>query len=91
MSVEILTKEDLVRFKIELISELKEMINEKNTQRKKWLRSKEVEKLLNISPGTLQNYRINGNIKWTKFGNTYFYSLDAINQSFDDNSSAPFS
>lgn len=91
MSVEILTKEDLVRFKIELITELKEMINEKNDQRKKWLRSKEVEKLLNISPGTLQSYRINGIIKWTKFGNTYFYSLDAINQSFDDSSSASFS
>lgn len=91
MSVEILTKEDLIKFKIELITEFKNLINERNDQKKKWLRSKEVEQLLNISSGTLQNYRINGNIKWTKFGNTYFYSLDSINQSFDDNSSEPFS
>ncbi|AIM36717.1 hypothetical protein KO02_08375 [Sphingobacterium sp. ML3W] len=88
MSVEILTKEDLIRFKVELISEFKNLMNEKNEHRKKWLRSKEVEKLLNISPGTLQNYRINGTIKWTKFGNTYFYSLDAIQQSFESNSSS---
>lgn len=88
MSVEILTKEDLIRFKVELISEFKNLMNEKNEHHKKWLRSKEVEKLLNISPGTLQNYRINGTIKWTKFGNTYFYSLDAIQQSFESNSSS---
>lgn len=88
MSVEILTKEDLIRFKVELISEFKNLMNEKNEYHKKWLRSKEVEKMLNISPGTLQNYRINGTIKWTKFGNTYFYSLDAIQQSFESNSSS---
>ena len=88
MSVEILTKEDLIKFKIELLTEFKKLITEKNDPGKRWLRSKEVEKLLNISPGTLQNYRINGNIKWTKFGNTYFYSLDAIQQSFENNSSS---
>lgn len=87
MSLQILTKEDLINFKLELLAELKTLFSDKKPQ-KKWLRSKEVEQLLKISSGTLQNYRINGTIKWTKIGSTYYYCLDSLNDSFDNNSNA---
>lgn len=91
MSLQILTKEDLLNFKIELLAELKTLMKGNESNKKKWLRSKEVEQLLKISSGTLQNYRINGTIKWRKIGSTYFYCLDALNDSFDDNSFSPVS
>jgi len=85
MSIEILTKEDLNRFKIELIAEFERILETKQQIKKKWLRSKEVEKMLNISPATLQNYRISGAIKFSKVGSTYYYDLDAINKILDKN------
>lgn len=89
MSLQILTKEDLINFKIELLAELKTLIKGNEPNQKKWLRSKEVEELLKISSGTLQNYRINGIIKWSKIGSTYYYCLDSLNDSFNDNSTNP--
>jgi hypothetical protein len=37
-------------------------------QSKQWLKSVDVRKMLNISPGTLQNLRINGTLRYTKIG-----------------------
>jgi hypothetical protein len=39
---------------------------------KKWLKSSEVKKMLGISPGTLQNLRINGMLPFTKIGGLSF-------------------
>jgi len=61
MATEIITIDDLREFKIELLDEIKQLFKEHNGQpSKKWLKSYEVRKILNISPGTLQNLRING-------------------------------
>ncbi|MGY0039324.1 helix-turn-helix domain-containing protein [Pedobacter sp. NJ-S-72] len=38
-----------------------------------------MRKLLNISPGTLQNLRINGTLRFTKVGSMLYYKLDDIN------------
>ncbi len=74
MTLEILTKEDLYQFKNELLADIKKIIkSEDNVTSKKWLKSKEVIKLLNISPGTLQNLRINGTLTYTKIGGTLYY------------------
>ena len=74
MSVEIITKEDLLQFKSELLLEIRQLIkpSESNGTRQ-WLKSAEVRKLLNISPGTLQNLRINGTLRYTKVGGTMYY------------------
>ena len=59
MTLEILTKEDLYQFKNELLADIKKIVKaEDNASSKKWLKSKEVIKLLNISPGTLQKLAI---------------------------------
>lgn len=74
MAATIITTEDLLEFKIDLLQEIKKMIQSAEPNNiKKWLKSKEVTKLLNISPGTLQNLRINGTLTYTKIGGTIYY------------------
>jgi hypothetical protein len=90
MSERILTTQDLIEFKVELINELRRLFREfREHQPKKWLKSNEVRKLLNISPSTLQNLRINGTLPYTRIGSIIFYSLDDINRIIDNNKSHP--
>ncbi|WP_163713502.1 helix-turn-helix domain-containing protein [Mangrovibacterium lignilyticum] len=79
MPSEILTTDDLREFKIELLSELKRLLKEnQGLTSKKWLRSGEVRKLLGISPGTLQNMRVNGTLPFTKMGGVLYYDSQDI-------------
>ena len=79
MPSEIITTDDLREFKTELLSEFRKMLNEQRGQpAKKWLKSYEVKKLLSISPGTLQNLRLNGTLPFTKIGGQMFYDYEDI-------------
>ena len=74
MQIEIITKEDLKQFKAELVQELKEVLSgDVKLNGKEWLKSNEVRKLLGISPGTLQNLRINGTLTYSKVGGMMYY------------------
>lgn len=79
MATEIITTDDLITFKIELLDEFKKMLQEfSGHTSKKWLKSPEVRKLLNISPGTLQNLRVNGTLPYTKIGGVIYYDHEDI-------------
>ena len=79
MQVEILTKEDLKQFKAELVQEMKDALSgNAKPQSKEWLKSNEVRKLLGISPGTLQNLRINGTLTYSKIGGMMYYRYQDI-------------
>lgn len=78
-AIEVITKDDLNEFKKQLIGEIRTLIKPEDGAAKKWLKSNEVRKLLNISPGTLQNLRINGTLRFTKVGSMLYYKLDDIN------------
>ncbi|SDF67199.1 Helix-turn-helix domain-containing protein [Mucilaginibacter pineti] len=78
MNVEIITKEDLNQLENKLLSAIKQLTNPEQGQAKQWLKSAEVRKLLNISPGTLQNLRINGTLCYTKIGGMMYYKLEDI-------------
>ncbi len=78
-AIEVITKDDLKNFKSELLSEIKTLMNPQEGASKKWLKSQEVRKMLNISPGTLQNLRINGTLRFTKIGSMLYYKLEDIN------------
>lgn len=86
MSTSIVTTEDLEVFKIELIKSFKNII-EKNQSLglKKYLKSSDVLKQLKISPGTLQNLRINGTLPYSKIGNIILYDADEIQKVILDN------
>ena len=90
MPTTIVTTEDLMEFKLELLEEIKKLLNnpsESGSGSKKWLKSTEVMKLLQISPGTLQNFRINGNLPFTRIGGSIYYDADEINKILMENRS----
>lgn len=80
MNLEIITKEDLKQLKTEMLAEIRQLIKPEDRQNKQWLKSAEVRKLLNISPGTLQNLRINGTLRFTKIGGMMYYKWEDINR-----------
>jgi hypothetical protein len=78
MPIEIITKADLEEFRLKLLEDIKTLMGGQPVEQKKWLRSVEVRKLLNISPGTLQNLRINGTLANTKVGRIHYYKYEDI-------------
>ena len=80
MNVELVTKEDLRELENNLLNAIKLINKPGQGEIKKWLKSVEVRKLLNISPGTLQNLRINGTLRYTKIGGIMYYKLEDINK-----------
>ncbi|MGX5852447.1 helix-turn-helix domain-containing protein [Dyadobacter jiangsuensis] len=74
MNVEMITREDLQNLKNEIIAELKSILSRDKATDSTWLRSAQVRKMLSISPGTLQNLRIQGHLRFTKIGGCFFYS-----------------
>ncbi len=86
MATEIITTDDLREFKVELLDEFKKILKEHSGQpTKKWLKSPEVRKLLDISPGTLQNLRINGTLPFTKIGGVIYYDYQDIHKMLTEN------
>lgn len=86
MVATIITMEDLREFKMELLDGIKELLNNQTGHTsKRWLKSPEVRKLLGISPGTLQNLRINGTLPYTKVGGIVYYDQEEIMEVMEKN------
>jgi len=86
MKVELITKEDLESFKKELFEEIRRNRYHRGKQGeepREWLKSYEVRKLLGISPGTLQNLRVNGTLPYTKIGGLMYYRYQDIQKVMD--------
>jgi hypothetical protein len=76
---QLLTKGDLEDFRNDLILEIKTLLQDLKVEpTKTWLRSKEVRKILNISPGTLQTLRINRIISYSRLGKIPYYKHSEI-------------
>lgn len=79
MPTSIITTDDLREFKLELLDDIKELLdNQSGHITKRWLKSPEVKELLGISSGTLQNLRINGTLPYTKVGGVLYYDYEEI-------------
>lgn len=81
MNVELITRDDLEKFKKDLLEEIRHMQmypRKKGQESKAWLKSFEVRKLLGISAGTLQNLRINGTLPFSKIGGLLYYKYEDI-------------
>lgn len=89
-ALDILTRQDLAEFKEELFSEIQKLITVKPEARpNKWLHTREVRKMLGISAGTLQTFKVNGTSAFSKIGNIPYYKLEDINNILLANSSIP--
>ena len=90
MAANIVTLEDLQNFKQELIAEIQKLLSQRQTTpARKWLKSNEVRRLLLLSPGTLQNLRVNGTLPFTKIGGVIFYDYDDIQKMIEANKRNP--
>ncbi|OWW23545.1 DNA-binding protein [Zobellia sp. OII3] len=86
MAANIITTDDLRDFKMELLDDIKNLLTKHADGKiKKYLRSSEVMELLQISPGTLQNLRINGTLPYTKVGGIIYYNTDEIQKVLENN------
>lgn len=85
-TLEFVTKEDLEQFKRELFAELRRPMHrpQKQREQKEWLKSYEVRKMLGISPGTLQNLRRKGTLRFSKVGGLMYYRYSDIEEMMND-------
>jgi len=77
MTYEVITNEDLQKFRLQLLEDLKAFVRPSGPA-KEWLKSSEVRKMLGISHGTLQNLRIKNVLPYRKIGGLMFYKYDEI-------------
>lgn len=85
MAVEIITKEDLKKFKDELLADIGKMLQEKTTTENRYLPSSEVKDLLKISKGTLQYLRESNQLPCIKIGRKIFYEMKDIEKMMEEN------
>ena len=86
MPANIVTSEDLKQFKEELLTEFKALlIKYEKISIDKWIKSNKVMDKLEISPGTLQNFRINETIPFSKLGGIIYYDEEKINEILENN------
>ncbi|MDP2692891.1 MAG: helix-turn-helix domain-containing protein [bacterium] len=85
MPTSIITTDDLREFKMELLDDIKKILTKQSTGTlKKYLKSSEVMEMLQISPGTLQNLRINGTLPYSKMGGIIYYDSEDIQKVMND-------
>lgn len=78
---QLVTIAHLQDFKDELLAQIGELLKgNKVTSNKKWLKTKEVMKFLEVSAGTLQTMRNSGTIVFTKIGGSLYYDPDDIQE-----------
>lgn len=84
MEIELITLSDLENLKKEILSEIKKMLSgHRDEPEKKWLKSKEIQQLLGISPGTLQTLRNRAMIPFTRLGGVIYYNREEVKKVLD--------
>jgi len=79
MSVEIITKQDLLEAHRQLLEDLARLIGKRQAEApRKVLKSAEVRRMLHISPSTLQKLRVEGILPSVKVGGTHYYRQEDI-------------
>lgn len=80
MPYEVVTQDDLQKFRLRLLEDLTRMLSGtiQPQLNKEWLRSSEVRKILGISNGTLQNLRIKNILPHRKIGGLMYYKYQDI-------------
>ena len=83
MAIEVVTKEDLQEFRIQLLNDIRQiMTTPQDRINKPWLKNAEVLKLLNVSSSTLQRLRIAGKIHSNKIGGVHYYRYEELEKLF---------
>jgi hypothetical protein len=85
---EIITRKDFTDFKEELPSLISDIIKKEVSGHlaKRWIRANELQDLTGWSSSTIQTYRINGTLIYSKVGGTVFYDLRHLMNLLEKNS-----
>lgn len=76
-----ITVQHLENFHRKLLADVERLIEQQlNVTPKRWLKSYEVRKMLNISPGTLQHLKATGIIPFSKVGGSHYYDYQLLQQ-----------
>ena len=87
MAIEVVTKDDLQQFRMQLINDIKLLIcSPEKTLDKQWLKNAEVKKILNISSKTIQRLRIAGKLRSSKIGGVHYYRYADIEKMLNEGS-----
>ena len=79
MAIEIVTKEDLHAFRMQLLNDIRLLLIPQEAKLiKPWLKNAEVKRLLGISSNTIQRLRIAGKLRSTKVGGVHYYRYEDI-------------
>ncbi len=79
MAIEVVTKEDLQEFRMQLLNDIRQLMKPSEAKLvKSWLKNSEVRKLLNISSNTIQRLRIAGKLRSSKVGGVHYYRYEDI-------------
>jgi hypothetical protein len=83
------TKDDLRQFGLLLINDIRNIIekaetSEKDTIDPEWLKSRVVRKLMDMSPGSLQNLRVTGKVRFKKVLGSYYYNKTNLRKLFSE-------
>lgn len=77
MSVEIVTVDDLERFRVRLLADLAKMLQRRD-EPPVLLKSGQVRKMLNVSPGTLQRLRVKGILRYRWVNKSMRYTIEDV-------------
>jgi hypothetical protein len=79
MEIEIVTKADLCAFRIQLVNDIKQLLQNCGVRtERQWLKNSDVKQLLKISSNTIQRLRISGKLRSSKIGGVHYYRYEDV-------------
>ena len=86
MPTEIITQDDLRDFKLELLEDIQLLLTTAGAfSQRKYIKSGELMKFLQVSTSTLQTLRINGSLPYTKMGGIIYFDMEDVTRYMDEN------
>ncbi|MFC2080880.1 helix-turn-helix domain-containing protein [Bacteroidota bacterium] len=83
-SNELLTRKDLYDLEAKIMDKLNKL-SEKDDNRKKWYRTADLIKILNLSASSIQSLRTSGTLPFSKVGGTLFYDPNDVKEMITKN------
>jgi hypothetical protein len=81
---QLVTSTDLEKFKEQMLSEMRRLLAGGGIQQsKQWLKSREVRKLLDVSPGKLHAMRVSRQLSFMRIGGVIYYDRADIDKMFE--------
>ena len=81
---QLVTLADLEKFKAQILSEMRRLLSGGgNHLSKQWLKSREVRKLLDVSPGKSHAMRVSRQLSFMRIGGVIYYDRTDIDKMFE--------